>query len=73
MVNSALQNGWKGIIINGVVRNAEELKNQNFGIKALGAHPMKGQQMTGQRGMSLSFGGVNFQYGSWIYADKVSL
>jgi len=70
MVNSALQNGWKGIIINGVVRNAEELKNQNFGIKALGAHPMKGQQMTGQRGMSLSFGGVNFQSGSWIYADK---
>ena len=73
MANSAQMNGWKGIIINGVVRDADSLKMQQIGIKAIGTHPQKGQQNVGQQGIPLSFGGVNFNPGSWVYADKVSL
>jgi regulator of RNase E activity RraA len=73
MVATAQQNGWKGIIINGVVRNAEQLKTMSFGVKAIGAHPSLGQQMNGQKVLSLSFGGVTFTSGSWVYVDKVSL
>ncbi len=71
MANIALSNGWKGVIINGVVRNAEQLKSIQFGVKAIGAHPSPGQQqIPGQRGISLSFGGVNFVPGNYVYADK---
>lgn len=70
MANVALSNGWKGIIINGVVRNAEELKSIQFGVKALGAHPSPGLQQTpGQVGAPLSFGGVNVSPGNYVYAD----
>lgn len=64
------RNGWKGVIINGVVRNADELKKIQFGVKAIGAHLSVGQQSNSQRGSPLSFGGVNFTPGSWIYADQ---
>ena len=71
MANTALSNGWKGIIINGVIRNVEELKSVQFGVKALGAHPSPGQQQQpGQRGMAVSFGGVNFSPGNYVYADS---
>ena len=70
MANAAKSNGWKGIIINGVVRNAEELSSIQFGVKALGAHPMPGQQQASQRGTALSFGGVSFNPGNYVYADK---
>jgi regulator of ribonuclease activity A len=66
------RNGWKGVIINGVVRNADELKKIQFGVKAIGAHLSVGQQSNSQRGSPLSFGGVNFTPGSWIYADQAS-
>lgn len=70
MVNSAQSNGWKGIILNGVVRDAEALRNMPFGIKAIGSHPMRGQQSMGQRGTPVTIGGVTFNTGSWVYADK---
>jgi len=69
-VTLAQQNGWKGIIVNGAIRNADSVQNTQVGIKALGTHPVKGQQNQGQHGMALSFGGVNFSAGNWVYADK---
>ena len=72
MVSVAQQNGWKGVIINGYVRNAPELQTMPFGVKALGTHPSKGMQNMGQRSGPLMFGGVNFTPGAYVYADKVS-
>ena len=46
-VNAAHQNGWKGIIVNGAIRNADTIKNAQIGVKALGTHPSKGLQTTG--------------------------
>jgi len=71
MATIAVQNGWKGIIINGVIRNVHSLGSLQFGVKAIGTHPTKGtQNAIGQPGLGLSFAGVNFSPGFWIYADK---
>ena len=73
MVNIAQQNGWKGIILNGVVRDADTLKSMPFGIKAIGSHPVRGQQQgMGQTSVPVNVGGVSFTSGCWVYADKVS-
>jgi len=69
-VTMAQQNGWKGIIVNGAIRNADSMKNSQIGVKALGTHPSRGQQAMGQRSMALNFGGVNLSPGNWVYADK---
>ncbi len=55
-VNVAQQNGWKGVIINGYVRNGQTLQSMPFGVKALGTHPQKGMQTMGQRNVPLMFG-----------------
>ena len=72
-VNLARQNGWKGNIVNGAICNVDAILTAQIGVKALGTHPSKGQQTAGQSGMALSFGGVNFSPGSWVYSDKVSI
>jgi len=69
-VGMAQQNGWKGIIVHGAIRNADSMGTAQIGVKALGTHPSKGQQTMGQTGITLSFGGVNFSPGNWVYADK---
>jgi len=69
-VTSAQSNGWKGIIVNGAVRNANAIKNAQIGVKAIGTHPSKGQQSIGQTGASFQFGGVTFSPGNWVYTDK---
>ena len=70
MAMAAQRNGWKGVIINGAVRNARQLATTNIGIKALGTNPVRGQAQKGQPGAALTFGGLQINPGFWIYADK---
>ncbi|MDX1739216.1 MAG: ribonuclease E activity regulator RraA, partial [Alphaproteobacteria bacterium] len=37
-------NGWAGIIINGVIRDKERLRNVDIGVKALGSTPFKSKK-----------------------------
>ncbi|MGH8446129.1 MAG: ribonuclease E activity regulator RraA [Solimonas sp.] len=66
-----VENGWAGIVVNGFVRDSEELAEQEVGIKALGAHPRKSEKglHTGHRNRTVSFAGVTFKSGQWLYAD----
>jgi regulator of ribonuclease activity A len=68
---TAQQNGWKGVIINGVVRNAKELSTFSIGIKALGTSPKKGQATSGSKGSVVTIGGMNFSPGDNVYCDTV--
>eukprot|EP00591_Stephanopyxis_turris_P017701 CAMPEP_0195538432 /NCGR_PEP_ID=MMETSP0794_2-20130614/49523_1 /TAXON_ID=515487 /ORGANISM="Stephanopyxis turris, Strain CCMP 815" /LENGTH=186 /DNA_ID=CAMNT_0040672411 /DNA_START=564 /DNA_END=1124 /DNA_ORIENTATION=+ len=71
LASLAQRNGWAGVVINGCVRGADSLSRVSIGVKAIGTHPRKGQQMSqGMNGASLTFGGVSFTPGCWIYADK---
>lgn len=64
------KNGWSGIIINGCVRDTADLRTFDLGVKALAAYPLKSSKRDpGQRDVSVSFAGVTFRPGSWVYAD----
>ena len=63
-------NGWSGVIINGAVRDSTEIAKVNLGVKALGVNPAKSaKQGEGAVDVSIQFGGVTFDPGTWVYCD----
>ncbi len=66
-----VDNGWQGIIVHGCIRDAQEIKALDIGVKALGTHPRRSAKglHTGHRDVAVSFAGVTFRSGQWIYAD----
>lgn len=66
----AVENGWSGLVINGCVRDVEILETMDLGIRALNCHPLKTEKRgEGQLNVRVSFAGVRFQPGSFLYAD----
>jgi regulator of ribonuclease activity A len=64
-------NGWCGAIVNGSVRDADELDACNFGIRALHLVPRRSAKRgLGERDVVLSFAGVIITPGAIIYADR---
>ena len=41
----AEKNDWAGVVVNGCVRDSEELAEQEVGIKALATHPRKSEKI----------------------------
>ena len=70
MATNAMRNGWKGVVVHGAIRNSGQLSKTQFGVKALGANPMKGRGMNGQRGVGVTIGSTQIQSGLWLYADQ---
>lgn len=71
MAGSAQKNGWAGLVIWGAVRDTVALAGLDVGIKALGSNPWKSSKNgTGQVDVPVSFGGVEFRPGSWLYSDE---
>ena len=67
----AIDNGWVGIVINGVVRDRVALGAMAMGVKALGSNPSKGTRTgEGELDISVSFGGVDFRPGAHLYSDE---
>jgi regulator of ribonuclease activity A len=67
----AAENGWSGLIINGVIRDVDEIRETALGVQALGTIPLKTEKLGhGQQGIPLHLGGVNIHPGDWIYADN---
>jgi len=63
-------NGWAGLIVNGVVRDASTLRTLDIGIKALGTNPRKSTKTgAGERDVAVTFGGVTFLPGEIAYSD----
>jgi len=66
----AYENGWAGLVINGGVRDTAELSQIPIGIRALSSVPLRsGKAGAGQLGRPLTFAGVAFVPGSFLYAD----
>jgi regulator of ribonuclease activity A len=64
-------NGWAGLLINGCVRDSAELCKISVGVRAINTSPMRGGKTgTGQRGAAVSFAGVGFSPGHFLYADE---
>lgn len=66
----AVRNGWKGIVINGSIRDSAAIDELEIGVRALGTIPLKTHKRgDGQRDVSVSFAGVTFRPGAHLYAD----
>lgn len=70
MAALGLKNGWAGVVIHGAVRDVNALAAMSFGVKALGTNPRRCNRTgVGERDVEISFGGVAFRPGAWIYCD----
>ena len=59
-----------GIIINGCVRDSNDLAGIEVGVKAIGTCPFKSiKRGAGKKGEALSFGEVEWIPGQYVYAD----
>lgn len=68
----AAENGWAGVVVNGAVRDVEEIDAQPIGVRALAAHPRRSEKgmHSGQIGIPVVFAGVVFSEGEWVCADR---
>ena len=68
---TAVRNGWAGLVINGAVRDMNELGRCDIGIMALGLVPMPTERRNqGQRDIAIQIQGVWVRPGDWLYADQ---
>ncbi|MDG1080012.1 MAG: ribonuclease E activity regulator RraA, partial [Porticoccaceae bacterium] len=71
LAEKASVNGWSGLIIYGCIRDVDEIMATDIGVQALGTHPMKTDKKgIGETQVSITFGGVTFNPGNYIYADN---
>jgi regulator of ribonuclease activity A len=67
----AVKNQWAGMVVYGCVRDSQEIAGQAVGIKALATHPRKSEKglHSAHADRAVSFAGVTFRPGAWLYAD----
>ena len=66
----AAKNGWAGLLVYGCIRDVEEIARVPIGIKALNTHPARSnKEGGGERDVAVTFAGVTFQPGQYLYAD----
>ena len=66
-----VENGWAGIIVNGCVRDSEELNQCDIGIRALATHPRRSvRKGLGEKDLVIDIAGVTVRPGNWVYADS---
>lgn len=66
-----VDNGWSGLVLHGVVRDAVALAGLPIGIKALGTNPRKSRKAAeGEVDVVVGFGGVVFTPDEWVFSDE---
>ncbi|MDP9937419.1 ribonuclease E activity regulator RraA [Paenarthrobacter nicotinovorans] len=70
IADSAVENGWAGVIINGAIRDREAIARLPLGVKALGSNPRKSAKTgAGELDVELVIDGVRIRPGAMIYSD----
>eukprot|EP00878_Enallax_costatus_P036528 GHUV01041025.1.p2 GENE.GHUV01041025.1~~GHUV01041025.1.p2 ORF type:complete len:186 (+),score=31.84 GHUV01041025.1:118-675(+) len=67
-----VKNGWKGVVVNGPIRDSEAMSKMSLGVKALATHPLKSNKNAadqGQTQVEVDMQGVKVVPGDWVYAD----
>ncbi|MBA1222195.1 putative 4-hydroxy-4-methyl-2-oxoglutarate aldolase [Pseudomonas fulva] len=71
LAEKAAKNGWEGLVIYGCVRDVDALIQTNVGVQALASHPLKTDKRgIGDLNVVVSFAGVTFRPGEYVYADN---
>ena len=74
IAEAGVNNNWSGIVINGYVRDIDILGKLDIGVQALGTMPVRSEKKNqGQLGIDITFGGITFSRGNYIYADNNGL
>jgi regulator of ribonuclease activity A len=67
----AYRNGWAGIVVNGCIRDSDEIASITVGVKALHAVPRRSaKEGVGERDVPVYFAGITFTPGHYLYADR---
>ncbi|MBI5784021.1 MAG: ribonuclease E activity regulator RraA [Rhodocyclales bacterium] len=67
----AVKNGWAGIVAYGCIRDSAAIGGMDIGVFALATHPRKtDKKNVGESDVPVTFGGVTFRPGEWLYADN---
>jgi regulator of ribonuclease activity A len=67
----AQKNGWAGVVVYGCIRDSGDINQIDLGVRALNTHPLKSiKKGAGDRNLPVTFGGVTFVPGEWLYADE---
>lgn len=71
LAQMACDNGWRGVVVYGCVRDSAQLARIPIGIRAVATHPRKsGKRGEGHDGGVLRMGGVGIAPGQYLYADE---
>jgi regulator of ribonuclease activity A len=69
--DSAVKNGWEGVIVYGCVRDVDALAELALGVQVLAAIPLKSvRKGVGEVDVPVTFGGVTFRPVEYVYADN---
>lgn len=67
----AVENGWAGVVMYGLIRDSADIAGMDLGVKALGTYPLKSvKKGVGERDVPVHFFGVSFAPGHYVYADE---
>jgi regulator of ribonuclease activity A len=71
LAEQAAANRWAGLVINGAIRDVDQIGAIELGVQALGTCPLKTEKLgVGQQDVNLHIGGVSVGSGDYIYADS---
>ncbi|CAA0815495.1 Putative 4-hydroxy-4-methyl-2-oxoglutarate aldolase 3 [Striga hermonthica] len=63
--------GWAGIVVNGCIRDVDEINGCDIGVRAIASHPQKSNKKgVGERHVNIHIGGTVIRDGEWLYADS---
>jgi regulator of ribonuclease activity A len=70
----AVKNGWAGAVVWGCIRDSAAIGAMELGVLALATHPQKTvKKNLGDTEVPVSFAGIEFRPGEWLYADTDGL
>lgn len=71
LAQQAVDNGWVGVVVYGVIRDSAVINTLPLGVKALGTHPQKTDKRgEGQVGVTVQFANMAIDNGDYLYADQ---
>jgi len=71
LAEKAAKSGWEGIVIYGCIRDVDVIAQTDLGVQALASHPLRTEKRgIGDLNVPVSFAGVTFRPGEFIYADN---
>jgi regulator of ribonuclease activity A len=66
-----VKNDWAGVLVYGCIRDSRAIGEMDIGVFAIDTHPMKTvKKNVGEADIPVTFGGVTFAPGEWLYADE---